>query len=104
LQGYSQCGTAPTSITAAPYVTNLTGCGFTLTAVGGVLPAGGNYYWYANSCGGQLVGTGITTPILYLSSSPTDYFVRIQAPCGNSACVSFTMTYSTLDPPAVITA
>jgi hypothetical protein len=49
------------------------------------------YVWYAGSCGGTQVGTG--TSISVSPTSTTNYYARIEGPCGNTVCVGpFTIT------------
>ncbi|HKR05476.1 MAG TPA: T9SS type A sorting domain-containing protein [Bacteroidia bacterium] len=62
----------------------------TLTQYGGILAAGGSYKWYSGSCGGTLVGTG--SSISVSPNTTTTYYVRGEAPCGNSTCKSITIT------------
>jgi len=102
MKSFGQCGTAPTSISLTP-VTGAN-CGVILSQVGGVLPPGGNYYWYQYGCGNGLMGTG---PSIFRSGAGLDaytYYVRIEAPCGNSACASISGTIPQGNPPATITA
>jgi hypothetical protein len=105
-KSYGQCGTAPVAITATPNTGPICGSqSVTLTQTGGVLPAGGNYFWYTGACGGAgstLAGTGVS--ITKFQSATTTYYVRIEAPCGNTACVSVTITAATAAPLSVITA
>jgi len=59
----------------------------TLRVNGGTLGSGGVYTWYAGGCGtGTAVGTG--TSITVSPNSSTTYFVRIEADCGPTSCVS----------------
>lgn len=84
--------TAPGSVS----VTNSTICNgqsTQLTANGGSLGTGGVYRWYSGSCGGTLVGTGVS-----ITPSPavtTTYYVRAEdpSPCNTlTACASATVT------------
>jgi len=85
------CSTSPSSISLSNSPVCIGGT-VTLTEVGGVLAAGGNYRWYTGSCGGTLVGTGPS-----ISISPTTsgyYYVRAEASCGNTPCDSVYVPFS----------
>ncbi|MFN8285647.1 MAG: gliding motility-associated C-terminal domain-containing protein [Chitinophagales bacterium] len=62
----------------------------TLTVIGGTLGTGANWQWYTSSCGGASAGSG--TSITVSPASTTTYFVRAEGTCGNTACVSTTVT------------
>ena len=67
----------------------------------GINPAtvGGQWVWYEGSCGGTQVGTG---PDIYVSLSQAGtktYYLRSESSCGNSVCLSTTVTV-TAAPPA----
>jgi hypothetical protein len=81
--------TDPTSISGT--LTIASGSTTTLTATGGTLGTSGVVRWYTGSCGGTLVHTGstYTTPAL---TSTTQYWVRYEDACGNSNCVTATVT------------
>lgn len=81
------CLGPPSSASASPS-TICSGASSTLTATGGV----GTCKWYTGSCGGTLVGTG--TSIVVSPTSTTTYYVRRESSCGNSTCVSTTVTVS----------
>lgn len=67
------------------------GASVTLTVNGGSLSAGANWAWYASSCGGTPVGSGNTITVTPLVS--TTYYVRAEGGiCGNTACVSASVT------------
>ncbi|MCF8465742.1 MAG: HYR domain-containing protein [Flavobacteriales bacterium] len=76
--------TDPTSITASG-TTVCSGAPVTLTVNGGSLGTNAQWFWYIGGCGGQLVGSGASIVVNPLST--TNYFVRAQGPCNNSACV-----------------
>lgn len=82
--------TAPTGVT----VTNANICqgtSTTLTATGGTLGTGSNYYWYIGNCGnGPLVGSGPSITVNPLST--TTYFVRAEGPCNTTGCASQLVT------------
>ncbi|MFN0204660.1 MAG: T9SS type A sorting domain-containing protein [Bacteroidia bacterium] len=61
----------------------------TLTIQGGTLGAGSNWKWYTSTCGGTLVGTGVSKT--FYPTSTTTYYARAEGACGNTACVSFTV-------------
>ena len=80
--------TAPTGATANPAALCAPAT-VTLTAVGGTPGAGGVYKWYAGSCGGTPVGTGVT--ITTTISATTTFYVRIETPCDMTTCASVTV-------------
>ncbi|MBN2777095.1 MAG: T9SS type A sorting domain-containing protein [Bacteroidales bacterium] len=67
-----------------------TGDATTLTVVGGFLGTGANWRWYANSCGGTLVGTGLSISVN--PAATTTYYVRAEGDCNTTSCVSLTVT------------
>ncbi|HUO37799.1 MAG TPA: hypothetical protein VMU34_08150 [Mycobacterium sp.] len=83
--------TAPSSAGAnqQSYCAGSTPANITLSATGG---SGDTLAWYTASCGGTPVGTG--TPLTIAApNATTTYFARWEtAACGNSACVSTTIT------------
>src|SRR5262249_33773583 len=91
---FNLCNIAPASVSALPSNSICPGDSVTLTQVGGDLAAGGSYTWYSGSCGGVFVGTG--TSIVVSPAATTVYFVRAEAPCGNSVCRSITITVNNL--------
>ena len=63
----------------------------TLNTIGGTLSTGANWYWYENSCGGNLIGNGNTISVSPTSS--TSYYVRAEGGvCGNTICQSIFIT------------
>ncbi len=89
----SRGSTAASSIVASKDTT----CGtsnITLTVSGGTLGTGATWKWYAGSCGGASVGTG--SSVVVTPSASTTYYVRAEGICGNTACVSKTITLNAL--------
>ncbi len=84
--------TAPGSVSVSSS-TICNGQSTLLTANGGSLGTGGVYRWYSGSCGGTLVGTGVS-----ITPSPTvttTYYVRAEdpSPCNTlTTCASTTIT------------
>ena len=79
---------APSSITASP--NPICGGSTLLTQNGGSLGLGASYLWYANACGGGLIGTG---PSISVSpSSTTTYYVLASGTCNTTGCASVTVT------------
>lgn len=81
---------APSSVSA----TNLTICnGETseLTYSGG---SGNTFAWFTSSCGGTQVGTGNNLSVA--PTSTTTYYGRWENSCGNSSCLSVTITVNPL--------
>ncbi len=66
----------------------------TLSASGGSLGTAANWQWYTGSCGGTLVGSG--TSISVSPSSTTVYYLRAEGSCGNTGCVSTTITVNSV--------
>ena len=81
--------TDPTSIIASG-ATVCSGSPVTLTVNGGSLGTNAQWFWYIGNCGGQLVGSGSSIVVNPLST--TNYFVRAQGPCNNSACANALIT------------
>jgi len=89
---FSQNSTPHTSATATPD-TICPGNSSVLTGDGGTLGDGANWYWYTGSCGGTLVGTGLST-----TQSPTvttTYYVRAEGTSNTTTCISTTITVNT---------
>lgn len=57
---------------------------------GGTLPADYEWVWYTGACGAIPVGIGDT--IAVTPNASTTYYVRATGTCGNTACVSATVT------------
>ncbi len=103
-RGYSNANRPQLVITHdAPYVaatsisgttTICAGTSTTLTRVGGTTGGGGAWRWYTGSCGGTLVGSGDN--ITVSPATTTTYYLRGEGTCGNTACVSVTVTVQTL--------
>ena len=64
-----------------------------LSAAGGTLGAGAVYRWYTGSCGGNLIGTGVTLNNVFVNSTTT-YFVRAEGTCNTTTCASVTVVVS----------
>ena len=79
---------APTGATANPS-SICTGISSTLTCNPSA-PTGYTAKWYTSSCGGSLVGSG--NSITVNPSLTTTYYVRYEGTCGNSTCVTTTVT------------
>ncbi len=90
---------APTSVGA----TSLTICdgeSTELTYSGG---SGNTFAWFTSSCGGTQVGTGNNLSVTPTSS--TTYYGRWENSCGNSSCLSVTITVNPLpQAPAAVSA
>ncbi len=80
---FSEESEAPTGITLS---TNgvCQGTSIDLTLVGGSLGAGAQWYWYANSCGGTPIDSGVS--ITVTPSTSTSYFVRAEGDCNITDC------------------
>lgn len=61
-----------------------------LSIIGGVLGTAANWYWYENSCGGNIVGYGDTITLNPIVS--TTYYLRAEGFCNSTSCVSITIT------------
>lgn len=72
----------PVSASANPATVSPGGTS-TLTAVGG---SGTTCKWFSGSCGGTLVGTGMS--ITVNPASATTYYARWENACGNSTCAA----------------
>ncbi|HWB62093.1 MAG TPA: LamG-like jellyroll fold domain-containing protein, partial [Chitinophagales bacterium] len=78
----------PTNPACSDNLTSLT-----LSSSGGTVGTGGNAYWYTDNTGTNLVGigypsvSGVTNP-----GTTTNYYVRYESTCGNSAFVPVTYT------------
>jgi subtilisin-like proprotein convertase family protein len=92
--------TDPTSITSTTGASLCNGTSTTLSVVGGSLGTGAQWVWYSGSCGGTPAGTGPS--ITVTPGATTDYFVRAEGLCGNSACASMTITVYTGAPAGVV--
>jgi gliding motility-associated-like protein len=104
---YAACASAPTCRTLATITINApsilptsisgtgnicAGASATLSVVGGTLSGGSNWEWFTGSCGGTLVGTGVS--ITVTPGSTTIYYVRAStgSTCPASTCMSGTVT------------
>lgn len=83
--------TAPTSITANNVCL---GNSVTLTANGGSMGTGAQYYWYSGSCGGTLLATTANNTYTFTpnTAGTTDYFVRLAGACDTTTCASTSVT------------
>ena len=81
------------AISDAPYNNICIGNSANLTVNGGSLGTGATWQWYSGSCGGTAVGTGTTISVA--PTTTTTYFVRAEGGCGNTSCVSVSITVST---------
>lgn len=80
----------PTAIAVTQPVGNCAGENVTLTATGQTVVAGDQLVWYEGGCGsGASIGTGAS--IVVAPTSNTTYYVRVEGPCGNTACESVTV-------------
>lgn len=93
--------TAPTSVSGAGTV--CAGGSRTLTAIGGATGGPGGYAeWTTGSCGGTVIGTGVS--ITVYPTADTTYYVRYRNSCGDSSCASATvsnLTSITLTPSTI---
>lgn len=85
---FTLCSTSPDSINTSTSGTIVcSGDSITLYRNGGIPAPGTIYRWYENGCGfGNFLGTGdsiIVTPV-----NSTTYYLRAEAPCGNTSCAS----------------
>ncbi len=100
---FSNCASSPATSINTSSNPVCAGTSVTLSVVGGALGTGGSWEWYTGSCGGTSVGTG--TSISVTPSTTTTYYVRAEAPCGNSVCTSVTVNVNTVSTaPTSITA
>ncbi|MEQ1553509.1 MAG: choice-of-anchor J domain-containing protein [Ferruginibacter sp.] len=81
---------APTGATANTTLICANNGTVNLTANGGTLGTGASYKWYSGSCGGTLVGTGITLSNILLNNTTT-FYVRIEGICNTTICQSVTV-------------
>jgi gliding motility-associated-like protein len=82
--------TPATGINANPALV-CNGAPSVLTVVGGTLGTGADWIWYENGCGsGVPIGNG--NSITVTPTVTTTYFVRAEGTCGNTSCVSVTVT------------
>ncbi len=84
----NQLSSAPTSVSGTTTICE--GQSTTLTAVGGTVGTGAVYNWYTGSCGGTLVGTGLSP--VFTPTSTTTYYVRLEGVCNTTSCASTTVT------------
>lgn len=71
------------------------GTSLTLSITGGTMGSDGSWKWYSGSCGGTLVGTSTASNASLNITAPstnTTYYVRGEGACGNTACLSVTLT------------
>ncbi len=64
-----------------------------LTQEGGVLGSGADWFWYTESCGGNLIDTGES--IIVLPSETTTFFVRAEGDCNTTNCWAATVFVKT---------
>ncbi|MBL8860209.1 MAG: right-handed parallel beta-helix repeat-containing protein [Planctomycetes bacterium] len=83
------------SVDTPSYCVGFAPANITLTAVGG---SGTTFNWYSGSCGGTLEGSGAVL-VLPTPGATTTYYGRWSTSCGDSSCVSATVTV--VDPPTV---
>ena len=60
-----------------------------LNVTGGLLGSNGQWVWFNDSCGGNIVGNG--SSITVNQSSNTTYFVRAEGDCNNTICENVTV-------------
>ncbi|MBI2968783.1 MAG: PKD domain-containing protein [Bacteroidetes bacterium] len=84
--------TDPASASAAPAVICPAGSS-TLSVSGGSLGTGADWQWYSGSCGGGVVGSGVS--VVVTPGVTTTYYVRAEGTCNTTACVSVTVTVNT---------
>ena len=82
--------TDPSTVSASP-TTITSGNSSTLSYTGG---SGTTFSWYSGSCGGTLEGTG--NNLVVSPTSTTTYYGRWENSCGQSNCLSVTVTVTTL--------
>lgn len=68
------------------------GISVNLGITGGTLGTNANWKWYTGSCGGTLVGTGVTISVT--PAVTTTYYVRAEGDCNNTACQTVTVNIS----------
>ncbi|HOY32352.1 MAG TPA: hypothetical protein PKW80_10770, partial [Bacteroidales bacterium] len=81
--------TAPTGITGMSSI--CTGNSPVLTQSGGTLGIGGVWYWYSDSCGGNLISSG-SASVTVSPVSTTTYYVRAEGICNTTSCASMMVT------------
>ena len=90
----------PPSSVSATQTTICVGGYSTLNYVGG---SGDTFTWYSGSCGGTIVGTGNNLTVY--PTTTTTYYGQWETVCGNSTCVSVTVTVTPgAIPPISVTA
>jgi hypothetical protein len=72
----------------------------TFTLVGGTLGTGASWKWYNSSCGVGAAGTGTTLTVTPTIAGNYTYYLRAEGTCGNSACISVTLTVRDTSTPA----
>lgn len=94
---------AATSINTSASIQCL-GSQVTLTVVGGALGTAADWVWYEGGCAaGSPIGNGTSISVTIATLGIHTYFVRAEGLCGNSACVSATVTgINTLPSPIAI--
>jgi len=70
------------------------GSSTTLSVIGGSLGTNASWKWYTGGCGTTLVHTGSSYTVT--PSSTTTYYLRAEGTCGQTECVSKTITVKTL--------
>ena len=71
-----------------------------LSVQGGTLAPGASWVWYSGSCGGTKIGTGASLSAVAVAATTTFYVRAEGAVCGNTTCVSTTVTINTI--PAIV--
>jgi hypothetical protein len=69
-----------------------------LNAIGGRLGINADWKWYTGSCGGTIVGSGIT--ITVAPTITTTYYLRAEGNCNKTTCISATVTVQDTSTPA----
>ena len=87
-----QSTSAVTNATSSP-TTICVGQSSTLS-VTGTLGTGATWNWYTGSCGGTLVGQGVSIPVT--PSTSTTYFVRAIGTCNTTLCASTSVSVNPL--------
>jgi len=72
----------------------------TFTLIGGTLGTGASWKWYNSSCGVGSAGTGTTLTVTPTIAGTYTYYVRAEGNCGNSACLSVSLTVRDTSVPA----
>lgn len=60
-----------------------------------------NWHWYSGSCGGNFISTGDHIEVSEAQPGTITYYVRTETSCGNSNCLSATVTVTASITPAV---